>query len=83
MNKTTLNIGSVTYATKAKKILKHLNIDSEIVKLSPQSNNGGCSYGIQFKSDKIYEVVMQLKENGISYNLYSNKEKNDNHKRKD
>lgn len=71
LSKITLIIGSVTYATKARKILMRSRIESEIIKITSKETQSGCTYGIKFDSDRIYDAVMQLKENGIAYSFYS------------
>lgn len=73
MSKTILNIGSVTYAMKARKILQRAGILSEVVKLGVGESKRGCSYGIKFSTDKLYDAVMELKNNLINYELYSEK----------
>ena len=73
MSKTILKFGSVTYAMKARKILQRSKIACEIIKLNVDDGKSGCSYGIKFGSDKLYEVVMSLKNNEIDYEVYSEK----------
>lgn len=74
MSKTILNIGSVTYAMKARKILTRSKIACEVVKINVSDTKGGCSYGIKFRSDKMYDVAMELKNNEIEYEFYSKKD---------
>ena len=74
LSKTILNIGSITYAMKARKILTRVKIVCEVVKINASDTKGGCSYGIKFRSDKIYDVAMQLKNNEIQYEFYSKKD---------
>ena len=73
MSKTILKFGSVTYAMKARKILQRSKIPCEIVKLNVGDGKGGCTYGIKFNSDKLYGAVMELKNNEIDYEVYSEK----------
>lgn len=73
LNKTTITVGSVTYAIKARKILQRMRIHSKLVKTDAARSSGGCTYGIEFKTEDFYNVVMGLRNAGISYHLYSQK----------
>ena len=73
MSKTILKVGSVTYAMKARKILQRKRILSEVVKLNVGDTKRGCSYGIKFGTDKLYAAVLELKNNEINYEFYSEK----------
>ena len=73
MNKTTITVGSVTYAIKARKLLQRMRIHSKLVKTDASKSSGGCIYGIELKTEDFYNAVMGLRNAGISYQLYSQK----------
>ena len=73
MNKTTITVGSVTYAIKARKVLQRMRIHSKLVKTDASRSSGGCTYGIEFNTEDFYNAVMGLRNAGISYQLYSQK----------
>ena len=70
MNKTIVALGSVTYALKARKLLRGRGIQSELIKLDAGSKEG-CTHGLIIDRDSFYMAVLALKENGISYSVYS------------
>ena len=70
MNKTTVTVGSVTYAMKAKRLLSRMNIQSKLVKVDASKTAGGCTHGLEFASADFYTVVMGLKNAGIHYSIY-------------
>ena len=57
MSKSVLNLGSMTYATKAKMILAQYAIEAKATKLS--STTTGCTNAIEFDS-KNYNNVCQI-----------------------
>lgn len=69
MGKNTIRLGSVTYAIKVRKLLAKELIKCDLIKMKDPKENGGCSYGISFRSDKLLDVIALLKQNGISYSL--------------
>lgn len=69
--KTTITVGSVTYAIKARKLLQRIGIDSKLVKVDNTKANKGCEYGIEFPSNFLYDVVAELKSHGIAYSVYT------------
>ena len=71
MKKTTLTVGSVTYAIKARKLLQRMKIQSKLVKIDVASSSSGCRYGIEFASEDFYSVVMGLRNAGIEYQIVS------------
>ena len=68
MYNTTLTVGSVTYAIKARRLLLHEGIQARTVKLTDTSG-GGCVHGIIIPSSRFFDVVVILKKNGIAYSL--------------
>ncbi|MBO5879772.1 MAG: hypothetical protein J6Q68_04410 [Clostridia bacterium] len=71
MNKTTLSLGSVTYAMKAKRILLDMKIHSKLIKLDSGTRDLGCIYGLAIASDDYKNAVMGLKKEGITFSVYS------------
>lgn len=57
-------VSSITYAMKAKSLLRDNNIYADIIKTSKYSSQGGCSYSLVLykKFDRAVEI---LKENDI------------------
>jgi hypothetical protein len=72
MKQTTLTVGSVTYAIKAKKALLGIGIKSKLIKVTSSSKNLGCEYGIEFPSVYFLDAVAELKKQKINYTLYNN-----------
>lgn len=72
INKIILSIGSITYATKAKKLLLKRGVLAEVVKTDFYKKSEGCSFGIVIAYRNFYEAVGILRENNISYTVYKN-----------
>jgi len=70
MASTVFSVGSVTYAIKARKLLRRIGIDAVTVKLDITRAKRGCTHGIEFPSEALLRVVMELKRNGIPYERY-------------
>ena len=70
MNTTTITVGSVTYAIKAKKALSGIGIKSKLIKVDSSKTARGCEYGIEFPSSVFLDVVAELKRNKINYSVY-------------
>ena len=71
LENTTLILGSVTYAVKARRLLARSGINARLIKLSGKETADGCSHGIELASSRFFEAVVILKENGIAYSLYN------------
>ena len=71
MNRRTITVGSVTYAHKARRLLQRRGISSRLVKIDAARSKNGCTYGIEFAESDFYNVVLELKNAGIQYYLYS------------
>ena len=69
MNKTTVIVGSVTYAIKLKKLLRRVGIEATIVKHDNNENNLGCTYGVSIPESDFYSAVVIMKENNINYSV--------------
>ena len=72
MGITIITVGSLTYAMKARKILRAKGITTRLVKLDSALTEYGCGYGIELPSYESYNVYTILKENGINYSIYKN-----------
>ena len=70
---TTITVGSVTYAIKVKKLLLRMNIEAKLIKVDTGRTNTGCTYGIKVSSNKFFDAVALLKQNGIEYTVYNEK----------
>ena len=67
MQEKLIKIGSITYALKAKKALNAIGIKPRVQKTSSDAN--GCAYSIVISEDQLYNVIAELKRQGISYTL--------------
>ena len=59
----------MTYAIKAKKLLKRINVSAKLIKADENKSDYGCSYGIKIPSKSYYDVIMELKKENISYTI--------------
>lgn len=64
MSRQLIMVSSITYAMKAKSILKNKGIYVDISKTSKHSVQQGCGYGL-ILSKNVDKAVKILKENGI------------------
>ena len=71
MKQTTITVGSVTYALKARKTLLGIGIKSKLIKVDSSLKNVGCEYGIEFPIAYFLDAVAELKKQKINYSLYS------------
>ena len=69
MGQSVIVLGSVTDGLKVRKALRRNGINAEVIRVSGRSNDSGCSYGIKFRSEFLYDVVRILKHEGIDYSL--------------
>ena len=69
LDNTTLTVGSVTYAIKARRLLLHAGIRAKVVKTVSDGTGSGCTHGIVIPSSRFFDAVVILKENGIDYAL--------------
>ena len=69
MDNTTLTVGSVTYAIKARRLLLHAGIRARTVKVEGGERGVGCAHGIVIPSSRFFDAVVILKDNGIGYSL--------------
>ncbi len=71
LDNTTIIIGSVTYAVKARRLLAHDGIRARLIKLSRGESSEGCTHGIEIPSSRFFDAVVILKEGGIPYSVLS------------
>ena len=73
MTDTFVLIGSITYAMKARKIVKEQGIDAQIVKHDTKGRKG-CSYGLICKAENTIAIIGILRANNIPYEVTSKKQ---------
>ena len=64
----TINVGSVTYAIKLRKLLTREGIESELIKIADR-NKQGCTHGVRIKSSDLFRAVVIMREKGIEYSV--------------
>jgi hypothetical protein len=69
MKKIIITTGSVTYATKAQRLLSKININSRLVKIDSNISSNGCTHGIEINYHDFMNAVGKLKENNIQFNV--------------
>lgn len=62
-----ISLKSMTYAHKAERAIKEMNINAEIVKLEPHMTSKGCAYGIRFNCSDLAEIQSIMKRKSIRY----------------
>ncbi len=69
MTKCVFQIGSVTHAMKAQKVLSEMSLPSKVVKTKNDGRGRGCMYGVQ--TDFMYKntAIRILNSVGIGYTL--------------
>ena len=72
MNKTIITLSSVTYASKAKKLLLRYGISAKIVKIDSTLSDNGCTHGIEISGKDLLETIRILRENEFYYSIYKN-----------
>lgn len=70
LNSVILTVSTPTYAIKAKRILRNIGINTEVVKVD---TSNGCTHGIKFSDRYFYDVISMLREKNISYRVYETK----------
>ena len=71
MKKTIITVGSVTYAAKAQRLLRSVNIPSKLVKIDPSYAPSGCTHGIEINYNDFISAAGELRRNNIQYNVIS------------
>ena len=68
MRDITVILGSITRASKAKRLLSNEGIKAELTK-SARGDTGECAHGIKIRSDDMYRTAMILRKHGIDYTV--------------
>ena len=61
---------TVTYATKAGKLLRRDGIPSRAIKVTAHGG-GGCLHGLEIEEDSLLDAAAVLRNNGIAYSVYN------------
>ncbi len=61
----------MTNAIKVRRLLAKNDIKSSLIKINAEKSQSGCTYGIKISGSDFYNAVVVLKNNGITYSLYS------------
>lgn len=63
-----VTFATLTHAMKARKYLGKAGLKSKLIKLDSTKTVMGCTYGLEFNSKDVYDVISILRRNGIDYN---------------
>lgn len=63
-------MGSMTSAMKAQRLLSKHALRSNVIKISPSTQNKGCIYGIEFDCAQSVRIRNVLQESGIDVKEY-------------
>lgn len=69
MKKIIITVGSVTYASKAQRLLSGINIASKIIKIDSSLSPNGCTHGLEIGYNDFIGAIGKLKENNIQYSV--------------
>ena len=59
MSKKAIALVSITYAQKAKEILRKSNVSAKIIRLNKGQNQNGCAFGLEIY-EKDFSVALQI-----------------------
>ena len=59
------DVGSLTAALKAQKVLSRAAIPTTVVKTEPSAKSRGCSYGLSFSCSQLGNLQSVLEREGI------------------
>ena len=65
----TVNLASITYAIKVKKMFIHSGIKAELTKTGSPKNKESCVYGVKIRESDLYSAVELLKSSDIQYTV--------------
>ena len=68
LNDITVILGSVTKASKARRILSGGGIESDLIK-SAKIDTGECAHGIRIKESDMYRAALILRKHDIEYTV--------------
>lgn len=69
MKKIVLRLSSITYAVKAQKKLKSINIASELIKFDNTNTDEGCAYALKINYIDFYGAAKKLREQNIPFSV--------------
>lgn len=68
MKNITIILGSITKASKVKRILSGAGITADVIK-SAETNTGECTHGVRIKNSDMYQAAMILRKYSIDYTV--------------
>ena len=69
LNTTILAVNSVTYAVKAKRLLRQIGIYANLIKTDEIRAKNGCQYALEINSDDFLAAVAALRAHSINYTV--------------
>lgn len=69
MNYVLISFSTPTYAMKAKRILRTVGINGEIIKMNSDIGRG-CTHAIKVHRDYVYKAAEVLRQNNILYSVF-------------
>lgn len=69
MNYVLISFSTPTYAMKAKRILRTVGINGEIIKMNADMTKG-CTHAIKIHRDYVYKAAEILRQNNILYSVF-------------
>lgn len=69
MNYILISFSTPTYAMKAKRILRTVGINGEIIKMNSDMGKG-CTHAIKIHRDYVYKAAEVLRKNSIPYSVF-------------
>jgi len=66
VKKIRIDLGSMTFAIKLKKILSRNGIKADQIK---RVGNGGCIHGVEINERDLFSVIVLLREHNIDYSI--------------
>ncbi len=70
MHMAIVSLGSVTYATKAARLLRRIGIAATVVKLDAGQSARGCTHGIEMPARELFRAGEELQKNNILFERY-------------
>ena len=62
-----INVGSVTYAIKLKRLFSREGIPARLVKID--TKDIGCTHGLEIYDDDFFNAVVIMKNNNVNYSI--------------
>ena len=76
MKRIVITFSSITYATKARRLLSTIDISSRLVKVDLSQSKDGCTYGIEIAYNSFLPVIETLRANRIPYSVLKSEDGN-------